>query len=95
MKHLALAILFLVSFSPAFSQNPTTPMKSYLLQYFKPSPQSDPRTRPDVIRRPGGKLLDLINGGANKERGWMPILQIKRPFAISSFVIVDGPISTK
>ena len=70
MKHLALAILFLVSFSPAFSQNPTTPMKSYLLQYFKPSPQSESRTRPDVIKRPGGKLLDLINGGANKERGW-------------------------
>ena len=45
-------------------------MKSYLLQYFKPSPQSEFRTRPDVIKRPGGKLLDLINGGANKERGW-------------------------
>lgn len=45
-------------------------MKSYLLQYFKPSPQSESRTRPDVIKRPGGKLLDLINGGANKERGW-------------------------
>ncbi len=45
------------------------PMKPYILQYFSPSPQSEPRKRPDVIQRSNG-TLDLVDGRWNKEYGW-------------------------
>ncbi len=43
--------------------------KPYVLQYFEPSPQSEVRTRPDVIRKEDG-TLDLVDSIGNKEYGW-------------------------
>ncbi len=43
--------------------------KPYILQYFTPAPQSEVRTRPDVIQNADG-TLDLVDSIGNKEYGW-------------------------
>lgn len=59
----------LLALLPFLAAQEALPMKPYLLQYFTPSPQSEPRTRPDVIQKPDG-TLDLVDSHWNKEYGW-------------------------
>ena len=56
----------LLALLPFLAAQEALPMKPYLLQYFTPSPQSEPRTRPDVIQKPDG-TLDLVDSHWNKE----------------------------
>ncbi|MCQ2396684.1 MAG: hypothetical protein MJ106_03180, partial [Lentisphaeria bacterium] len=44
-------------------------MKTYDLQYFEPSPESHPITRPEVLEKEDGSF-ELFNGFKNPEPGW-------------------------